>query len=220
MSETRDAIDLLKSFTAIPAQGSCTCDTGIDKAQSAGKTTFPSEKQAQREYGHSFARFPRGEGGDPTPDMPDQGQDWHSTAAEQNAGSDPEEDGEQAKDENEVAKDPEDVLAGSTPTPVNLLAPSQEIQDQTSGKQDAQPPPPQLTAKSYNDMAIKALAGAPRFSSGPFVPPRERSFLVEQGFDPVEVDSGAISMTPRMRAEYNKYLLNAVEKSLSGLTTS
>jgi hypothetical protein len=204
MSEMKKAIELLDSFT------------DLFKAESAGRTTLPSEVQARREYGHSFARYPRGVSGGPTPDLPERGRDWHGTVP--GVPDEPQDEDQQAKDE-EAFKDPENLLDNEQkqgPTePVNLMAPTQEIQDKTTNTQ--QPPAPPIAAKSLNDMAIKSLAGAPRFSPGPIMPPKERKFLIEQGYDPEEVDSGAISMTPRLRAQYNKDLLSTVQKSITKL---
>lgn len=212
MSATSDAINLLKSFTS------------ISKAESAGRITLPSEIQAKREYGQSFARFPRGISGGPTPDLPERGKDWHGTVP--GVPDEPQDDGEQKKDE-EAFKDPENLLNGKEkkqgpPEPANLMATTQEIQDQTTNKQ--QPPAPPIAAKSIsgminrlNNLAFKSLAAAPRFSLGPVMPPKERSFLIEQGFEPDDVDSGTVSMTPRMRAQFNRDLLSAVQKSINRL---
>jgi hypothetical protein len=135
----------------------------------------------------------------------------------------PQGDGDQEKDE-EAFKDPENLLdkkegKKGPPEPVNLMAPTQEIQDRTEAQSQQQPAAPPVAAKSFHDLAMKSLAGAPRFSTGPFTPPRERSFLIEQGFTPEDVDSGAVNMTPRMRAQFNKDLLSAVQKAVTRLST-
>lgn len=206
MSSMKKAIDLLESFV---------------KAQSAGRTTVPSEPQAQRAYNQSFARFPLGETGDPTPDMPDQGSDWHGEKPGEPQVT--EENGDQEKAE-EAFKDPEEVLGEDKktkkkgpPDPVNLMAPTADIQKQAAAQQQQQPAAPQITAKSLTDLAIKSLAGAPRFTTGPITPPKEKKFLLEQGFAPEDIDAGAVSMTPRMRAQFNRDLLSAVQKSVRNL---
>lgn len=196
MSDTSKATDLLKAF-------------------SAGRTVMPSEKQEQREYGHSFARFPVGVSGDPTPDLPEQGRDWHGTVP-----GVPDE----AQDTDESAfKDPENLIEDKKekkkgpPEPVNLMAPTDDIQAQTDAQQQQQPAAPPIAAKSLNELALKSLAAAPQFSSGPIIPPKERSFLLEQGFAPDDIDAGAVNMTPRMRAQFNRDLQSAVQKSMAKL---
>lgn len=209
MSDTRKAIDLLKSFTG---------QDDLEKAQSAGVIVAPSETQAKREYGHSFARFPRGESGEPTPDLPEQGKDWHGTVP--GVPDEPQdEEGDQQGEDEAAFKDPENITGEKKgpPEPVNLMASTQEIQDKTNTRQQQQPAAPPIAAKSLNELARKALAGAPRFSSGPIMPPRERKFLIEQGFSPEDVDAGVANMTPRMRGQFNRDLQSTVQKSIAKL---
>jgi len=73
--------------------------------------------------------------------------------------------------------------------------------------------------KKNNDEAKKALAAAPRFSPGPFVPPREREFLQMRGWSNEDIESGQASMSPRLRAEFNKWLTSTVQKSISSFIT-
>jgi hypothetical protein len=72
--------------------------------------------------------------------------------------------------------------------------------------------------KEKNDEAIKAFAAAPIFRTGPVVPPREMSFLIENGYSREDVMAGRYAFTPRLRAEYNRRVTSAVKKSLENLT--
>jgi hypothetical protein len=63
--------------------------------------------------------------------------------------------------------------------------------------------------------AKKALAGAPRFSPGPFVSPPEREYLKTRGYSDGEIDAGSATMSPRVRAEFNKWLTSTVRKSIA-----
>lgn len=213
MSSLRKAIDLLNSYSSLA------------KAQSGGRETMPPEPQAQRAYNQSFARFPMGISGDPTPDTQEQGQDWHGTVPGV-PDVPPDEEGSGVQDQSEQAfKEPQSLLSEDTkekkkgpPEPVNLMAPSDQIQEQAAARQNQQPSAPPVAAKSFTEDAMKSLAAAPRFSSGPVVPPRERTFLLEQGFSPEDVDAGVVNMTPRMRALFNRNLLSAVQKSITRLS--
>lgn len=69
--------------------------------------------------------------------------------------------------------------------------------------------------KRATSEARKALAGAPRFSPGPFVSPPEREYLKLRGYSDDEIDSGSATMTPRVRAEFNKWLTSVVRKSIA-----
>lgn len=65
-----------------------------------------------------------------------------------------------------------------------------------------------------NSDAKKALAAAPRFSPGPFVAPPEREYLKLRGYSDDEINSGAATMSPRVRAEFNKWLTSTIRKSI------
>lgn len=80
----------------------------IEKAESAGRTTMPSEKQAKREYDHSFARFPRGISGVTTPDLPERGRDWHGTVP--GVPDEPQDDDKDQKESESYFSDPKDLL--------------------------------------------------------------------------------------------------------------
>jgi bacterioferritin len=156
------------------------CPEEVNKADmSAGKNTKPSDKQAKREYDHSFARQIQGESGQPTPDLPDRGRDWHGTVPG-------------------VPDEPQD---------------GEEEEDQKEAQSYFKLPKDFLKQKSHNDEAIKALAGVARFSSGPVMPPREAEFMLQNGYTPEEIDNGAV-MTPRLRAEFNRFIANSVHKSI------
>lgn len=71
--------------------------------------------------------------------------------------------------------------------------------------------------KDKNEETKKSLAGAPRFSPGPFVPPREADFLLQYGYSPEEIKSGDYKISPWMRAEFNRQQMGVVHKSLSDL---
>lgn len=72
-------------------------------------------------------------------------------------------------------------------------------------------------AKLLGDEAKKALAGAPRFSSGPLVPPMEAQWLQMQGYSPEDIQSGRVKVTSRQRAAFNKFMTATVQKSINGL---
>lgn len=94
MTETKKAISLLDEF--------------VKADMSAGRTVFPSEKQAQSSYEHGFARYPMGVSGSSTPDLPDHGKDWHGTVP--GVPDEPQDtDDDQNKDE-EYFQDPKPVL--------------------------------------------------------------------------------------------------------------
>lgn len=162
----------------------------ISKAEmSAGRSTMKPEKQKIAEYDHLFARTPEGISGSPTPDLPERGKDWHGTVP----GVPDEPQGKDEGDEKEMEE-----AQGYFREPKDFLA---------SKGQDA------------TDEAIKALAGAARFTSAmvPFTPPQERDFMLQNGFTPEEIDRGA-QMTPRLRAEYNRYASSQVAKSLGSFS--
>lgn len=69
-------------------------------------------------------------------------------------------------------------------------------------------------AKSINTVALNALSNAPTFSPGPVIPPREREFLVREGFSAEEVETGRVRMSPRLRKSYNQWLQSTVRKSI------
>jgi len=75
-------------------------------------------------------------------------------------------------------------------------------------------------SKEVNSEAKKALAAAPRFSPGPFVAPREKEFLQQRGWSNEDIESGQASMSPRLRAEFNKWLTSTVQKSISSFAKS
>ena len=77
--------------------------------------------------------------------------------------------------------------------------------------------PPTKILGEPGDEALKALAGAPRFTSGPLIPPVELKFLQTRGYNKDDILSGKIHITPRLRAEFNKFLTSTVQKSISGL---
>ncbi len=165
MSETKKAIALLDQMNEM-----------YKADMSAGRTTMPSESQAKRSDERSYEKYSIGVSGDPTPDLPERGRDWHGTVPG-------------VPDEDQATSDEYDKQ------PQNILA----------------PPKP----KQINEQAIKALSGAPIFTSGPVLPPRELDFLARHGFSPDEIDSGLVQLTPTMRAEFNRELQSAVQKSIT-----
>lgn len=72
-------------------------------------------------------------------------------------------------------------------------------------------------SKSATDEAVKALAGAARFSPGPVMPPREVEFMLHNGYTQEEIDNGA-TLTPRLRAEFNRFVANSVHKSINSFS--
>lgn len=187
MSDTKKATDLLDQMNLILKAG-----------MSAGRYTMPSEPQAKRESENSYARYSEGISGGQTPDLPERGRDWHGTVP--GVPDEPQDDQESEQYFDEAPK--------------NLLAPTQEIQQQTSKQ-----PPPQMqqqpAPQPANQQAMKALSGAPLFSPGPMMAPREADFLTRQGFSPEEINSGLVQMTPNMRMQYNSELQSAVQKSIA-----
>jgi hypothetical protein len=93
-------------------------------------------------------------------------------------------------------------------------------EDEDQDKAEAylsRPPKDVLATKSHpTDEAIKALAGVSHVFPGPFTPPRERDFMLQNGYTPEEIECGA-TMTPRLRAEFNRFVANSVRKSLSSI---
>ncbi|MCJ7424008.1 hypothetical protein MUP01_07040, partial [Candidatus Bathyarchaeota archaeon] len=71
--------------------------------------------------------------------------------------------------------------------------------------------------KSLTEAAIKAFSGAPRFAQGPLVPPREKDWLLTQGYSPEEVMSGQVQINSRMRGEFNRWLQGTIRKSFGRL---
>lgn len=71
--------------------------------------------------------------------------------------------------------------------------------------------------KFLGDDAQKALAGAPRFARGPLVPPMEAQWLQMQGYPMDDILSGRVTISPRQRAAFNKFMTATVQKSISGL---
>lgn len=175
--------------------------------ESTGKHTFPSEKQAEREYEHSFERQPTGEGGAETPDLPDRGRDWHGTVP-----GVPDEDQEPADedDSDEPSKNGVQKVWADPTTPF--------VQEGSKSKEPVENQEQQASAvKSITAAAIKAFSGAPRFAQGPLVPPREKDWLLTQGYSPEEVASGQVQITSRMRGEFNRWLQGTIRKSFDSL---
>ncbi len=81
----------------------------VEKAESAGRTIMPSEKQAKREYDHSFARYPRGISGSTTPDLPERGRDWHGTVP--GVPDEPQDDDKDQKESEAYFSDPKNLLS-------------------------------------------------------------------------------------------------------------
>jgi bacterioferritin len=95
--------------------------------------------------------------------------------------------------------------------------PQDDDKDQEEAQEYFRDPTDLLAGKSHpTDDAIKALAGAARFARGPTMPPREREFMMTQGYTKDEIDGGA-TLTPRLRAEFNRFVANSVHKSLGRL---
>jgi hypothetical protein len=162
--------------------------------ESGGRYTFPSEDQAKRE--EDSPKFPRGEGSAETPDLPERGGDWHGTVP----------------GVPDVPEDSEDVDVGKTGQEQGEDRPKKTKKQPTPGNPANPPPQPSKTEE-----AIKALAGAPRFSPGPFVPPREAEFLLQYGYSPEEISSGDFRISPWMRAEFNRQQTSVIRKSINGL---
>lgn len=155
---------------------------------SAGKDTKKPEKQAQAARSHSYARDVEGISGVSTPDLPERGRDWHGTVP--GVPDEPQTVAEDEEDQEEAQayfKKPEDILH-------KPLKPKED---------------------ENTKQALKALAGAPRFSRGPVIPPTAQEFLRQFGFTDEEILSGQAEMTPRMRGLYNRELLSKVRKSLN-----
>jgi len=155
-TKTSKAVDLLCGFLS---------KAGADQ-ESAGKHTLVDEKTAKKRYENDLQRYPTGVGGTGSPDLPDQGLDWHGDAT-----------------------------------------PDDESDDV----------PPNAFKASKTSEASKAFSAAPRFAEGPVIPPREREFLLRFGYTPDEIEAGEVTVTPRMRSEFNRYITGVVQKSISGL---
>jgi len=95
-------------------------------------------------------------------------------------------------------------------------APPDEEKRQEEAQQYFKPPPNPL-APIKTEEAKKALAGAPRFTQGPVVPPRAVDFLLQFGFTPEEIFAGEANMTTIMRARYNRQLQSSIRKSIMSL---
>jgi hypothetical protein len=91
--------------------------------------------------------------------------------------------------------------------------------DKNKDEEYFQDPKPVLgsQAKSLVDEACKALAGAPTFDPGPVMPPREIDYLLRNGFTLQEILTGNAHMTSPMRAQFNRDLATAVQKSIMTL---
>jgi len=163
--------------------------------ESGGRHTFPSEDQVKRE--EDSPRSHRGVGHAGTPDLPERGGDWHGTVP----------------GVPDVPEDSEDVDTGKTGEEQGQDRPKPKKQEQPTPGHPANPPP----QPSKTEEAIKALAGAPRFSPGPFVPPREAKFLLEFGYSPEEIKQGDYRVAPWMRAEFNRQQTSVINKSIDGL---
>lgn len=164
--------------------------------ESSGRHTFPSEDQAKRE--EESPRSHRGVGNAGTPDLPERGADWHGTVP----------------GVPDVPEDSEDVDTGKTGDEQGQDRPNpKKKQEQPTPGHPANPP----LQPSKTEEAIKALAGAPRFSPGPFTPPREAKFLLEFGYSPEEIKSGDYRVAPWMRAEFNRQQTSVINKSIDGL---
>jgi rubrerythrin len=134
--------------------------------------------------------------------------------------------------DNSFARHPEGISGGSTPdlpergrdwhgtVPGVPDEPQdgEEEEDQKEAQDYFKLPKDFLKTKTSKstDEAIKALAGAARFSSGPVMPPREVEFMLSNGYTPEEIDNGA-AMTPRLRAEFNRFVANSVHKSMNSI---
>jgi bacterioferritin len=156
---------------------------------SAGEFTQKPEKQTRAAYSHSFARDTEGVSGQTTPDLPERGRDWHGTVP--GVPDEP-----KADEEDEKKQQDAHGYFNELPDLLHRKLPKKDEKTQT---------------------AIKALAGAPRFSRGPVIPPTARDFLLQFGFTDEEIQSGSAEMTPRMRSLYNRDLLTKVRKSLTRL---
>ena len=158
-------------------------------AQQSGESWMEKpQRQRKREYDSSFYRDAQpGISGGTTPDLPERGRDWHGT----------------------VPGVPDEPGASGSKIHTELDKPPANLVD---NKPDAK-----KVLKDKNEEAAKALAAAPRFSPGPFVPPREREFLKLKGWSDEDIESGEKMMSPRIRAEFNKWLTSTVMKSIEGL---
>jgi bacterioferritin len=69
---------------------------------------------------------------------------------------------------------------------------------------------------SANKEAMKALSNVPCFSSSSSINPKEKDFMLENGYTEEEIEGGA-QLTPRLRAMFNRFLRDQVSKSVSSL---
>jgi bacterioferritin len=158
-------------------------------AQESGESWMPKpQKQRKREYDSSFYRDSQpGISGGAGPDLPDRGRDWHGTVP--GVPDEPGAEGSRIQDQLDRP-------------PVNL------VDDEPDAKK---------VLSQKNAEAKKALAAAPRFSPGPFIAPREKEFLRTKGWSDEDLESGEKLMTPRLRAEFNRWLTSTVRKSIGRL---
>jgi hypothetical protein len=73
--------------------------------------------------------------------------------------------------------------------------------------------------KKSNIEALKSLEAIPKFYFSSSVSPREREFLIKSGYSLDEVESGRVVITQRMRKDFNRYLTDSIQKSISGLAS-
>ena len=192
MNNPRLYLDVFKAAVLLKA--------GADQ-ESAGEFTAPTGKQAKRAYDDSFTNQMTGETGGETPDLPERGKDWHGTVA---GVPDESQDTDDDKNEEGVLK------VWSVPTNPFQQEGAEKPPEENQAQQAS-------AVKSLMESASKAFAGAPRFATGPIVPPREKSWLQTPGYSPDGIASGQVQITPRMRGEFNRWLQNTVRKSLEGL---
>jgi len=186
-------------------------DSSLIKAgaavESAGRSTFPSAEQAKRQYDNSFERQAQGITGGDTPDLPDQGRDWHGTVpgVKDEPQDSAQSDGGGQDDSDEQS--PVQKVWANPQTPFQAAGtPSEHEEEQASAG-----------PKNPTQDAIKSFSGAPRFAQGPLIPPREKEWLLTQGYSPEEVETGQVQITPWMRAEFNRWLQGTIRKSLFSL---
>jgi bacterioferritin (cytochrome b1) len=137
----------------------------------------------------------------------------------------PSEDQAKREYDNSFSRFPRGVAGGSTPDLPErgrdwhgtVPGVPDEPQDDEEEEKYFKDPVDLLKPKSCDstDEAIKALAGAARFAA-PIMPPREREFMLQNGYTEDEISNGA-TLTPRLRAEFNRYMAGSVRKSLSSL---
>lgn len=209
-----ESIDLLKAFT------------------SAGREEFVSGEQAKRAYERSFEKQATGISGGDSPDLPDRGRDWHGTV--EGVPDEPQDDElNEGKTEGEINDGEHNVqkVWENPKIPFQQTKDVQKEEDSAEGGEQQQEPveeedqqqfteaPQQQVVKSFFQEASKAFSGAPRFAQGRIAPPREKTWLLINGYSPEEVESGQVQITPRMRGEFNRWLQNTVRKSLNNLKT-